>query len=225
MTNNDDEDDIPSLSAESLKALQEFLAEQSLKENKLQNHLSSCGDSLIGTSDFEENWQLSQFWYDDFTAQVLSNEISRAAGGSGKIALISCPTLYKPVKHLCGSNEVLLFEFDKRFSLYGSDFVFYDYNEPIAVPNDLAKSCDVIVLDPPFLSEECLQKTAVTVKFLAKDKIILCTGAAMERLAEKLLGVKKCKFEPRHKNNLANEFSCYANYNFDEFVTNNKEKT
>ncbi|XP_075216053.1 EEF1A lysine methyltransferase 1 isoform X2 [Lycorma delicatula] len=184
MTNNDDEDDIPSLSAESLKALQEFLAEQSLKENKLQNHLSSCGDSLIGTSDFEENWQLSQFWYDDFTAQVLSNEISRAAGGSGKIALISCPTLYKPVKHLCGSNE-----------------------------------------DPPFLSEECLQKTAVTVKFLAKDKIILCTGAAMERLAEKLLGVKKCKFEPRHKNNLANEFSCYANYNFDEFVTNNKEKT
>ena len=30
--------------------------------------------------------------------------------------------------------------------------------------------------DPPYLTEECLSKTVQTIKYLAKDKIILCTG-------------------------------------------------
>ena len=34
----------------------------------------------------------------------------------------------------------------------------------------------MVFADPPFLSDECLTKTAVTVKFMAKEKIILCTG-------------------------------------------------
>jgi hypothetical protein len=37
----------------------------------------------------------------------------------------------------------------------------------------------------------------------------------MEELAKNLLDVRKCEFEPRHKNNLANEFCCYANYDID----------
>jgi len=37
-------------------------------------------------------------------------------------------------------------------------------------------------------------------------------GAVMADLAEQLLGVKECGFRPRHVNNLANEFRCYANY-------------
>ena len=37
-------------------------------------------------------------------------------------------------------------------------------------------SFDLVLADPPFLSDECLTKTAVTLKFLAKDKILLCTG-------------------------------------------------
>lgn len=45
--------------------------------------------------------------------------------------------------------------------------------------------------------------------------IIYFPGANMEELAKKLLDVKKCEFEPCHKNNLANEFCCYANYDTD----------
>jgi len=37
-------------------------------------------------------------------------------------------------------------------------------------------------------------------------------GAVMSELAEQLLGVKDSGFRPRHVNNLANEFCCYANY-------------
>lgn len=40
----------------------------------------------------------------------------------------------------------------------------------------------------------------------------------MEDLAERLLNLRKCKFEPRHKNNLANEFSCYSNFKFDSLI-------
>jgi 16S rRNA G966 N2-methylase RsmD len=71
---------------------------------------------------------------------------------------------------------VTLFEFDKRFAVYGKDFILYDYNTPLDIPCHFARNFDVVVVDPPFLSEECLNKTAVTVKFLAKHKIILCTG-------------------------------------------------
>lgn len=37
-------------------------------------------------------------------------------------------------------------------------------------------------------------------------------GAVMASLADKLLGLKKSDLEPKHKNNLGNEFWCYTNF-------------
>jgi hypothetical protein len=37
----------------------------------------------------------------------------------------------------------------------------------------------------------------------------------MEDLAGRLLQLKMCAFQPKHRNNLANDFRCYANYDFD----------
>nr|CAD7256007.1 unnamed protein product [Timema shepardi] len=164
-----------------------------------------------------QHLQLSQFWYDDETANCLAKEACRVAGGHGSIALISCPSLYKVIKkqkpHSQGNLfEVVLFEYDHRFAVYGQDFIFYDYNSPLEVPKHLEKSFELVVADPPFLSEECLTKTAMTVKFLTSRNIILCTGAVMENLSRRLLDVRKSGFEPRHKNNLANDFLCYTNY-------------
>ena len=34
----------------------------------------------------------------------------------------------------------------------------------------------------------------------------------MAELAQELLRVKECNFQPTHVNKLANEFRCYANY-------------
>ena len=77
--------------------------------------------------------------------------------------------------HVCFITVVLL-EYDKRFSGFGEDFIFYDYKNPLGIPRHLASGFDLVFADPPFLSDECLTKTAVTVKFMAKEKIILCTG-------------------------------------------------
>ncbi len=54
----DSDDDVPQLSAETLRALQEFYNE---KESKKE-------------TDIDEDWQLSQFWYDSVTGETLARE-------------------------------------------------------------------------------------------------------------------------------------------------------
>ena len=95
-----------------------------------------------------------------------------------RIACVSCPTLFSKLLEIKSSDvEVIILEYDRRFDIYGDLFCFYDYNQPLNLPRKLEEhSFGVVVADPPFLSEECLRKTAETVKYLAREKIILCTG-------------------------------------------------
>lgn len=114
---------------------------------------------------------------------------------------------------------VTLLEYDRRFEVHGPDYIFYDYNNPKEVPPDVHHSYDLVVADPPFLSEECITKTSETIKLLSKDKIILCTGTIMKDIVKELLDLKLCEFQPKHRNNLANEFSCYANFDLDSVLS------
>ena len=95
------------------------------------------------------------------------------------------------------------------------NFTYYDYTEPEDVPEELHSSFGVVVADPPYLSEECLQKTAVTMRLLAKDTekpcLYLLTGAVMREPAAKLLGLRPATFRPQHKNKLGNEFCLFTN--------------
>lgn len=101
-----------------------------------------------------------------------------------RIACISAPSVYQKLKQLESEKEhgsrcvtVVLLEFDRRFAAYGKEFIFYDYNNPLFLPEDvLQQSFDIVIADPPYLSEECLSKVALTVKHLTKSKILLCTG-------------------------------------------------
>ena len=95
-----------------------------------------------------------------------------------RIACISCPTLYAKLIQIKPTDcETFLLEYDRRLEIYGDNFVFYNYKKPLVLPEKLAeRSFDVVVVDPPYLSEECLRKTAETVKFLTRGKVLLCTG-------------------------------------------------
>ncbi|KAM7452137.1 EEF1A lysine methyltransferase 1 [Porites harrisoni] len=201
---DDDDDDLPQLSAHALAALQEFYKEEKQKQEK---------EASEGNTDIDENWQLSQFWYNDETALTLAEEALRAAS-NGRIACLCAPTLFKKLLEIKPAGcEAKIFEFDRRFYVFGEDFVFYDYNKPLDLPDSITEcSFDVVFADPPFLSEECLTKTAQTMKYLTKERIILCTGQVMEELAHKLLGLTPCKFKPIHSRNLSNPFSCFVNY-------------
>ncbi|XP_028161852.1 EEF1A lysine methyltransferase 1 isoform X2 [Ostrinia furnacalis] len=213
----EDDDDVPTLSADTFAALQEFYAEQQ-KRQEIFTKLEA-DDKLKENVLFDENWQLSQFWYDEATVQALVKVIDRVISDGGRVALISCPTLFVPVKRQIGSRAtVSLLEYDRRFEVHAPDFIFYDYNTPDKLPPDVLNSYDLVVADPPFLSEECITKTSETIKLLSKEKIVVCTGAIMKENVEKLLDLKLCNFQPHHRNNLANEFSCYANFNLDDIL-------
>lgn len=209
---SDSDDDVPTLSAHTLAALQEFLSET----GSGPAHSATPSDQFaVGA--VEEDWRMSQFWYSDETATRLAEEVIREAGEGGRIACVSAPSVYQKLKQgvVDGSDRVssVVLEYDRRFATYGVDFVFYDYNEPLSFPASVApQSFDIVLADPPYLSEECLGKVAQTVKYLSKGKVLLCTGAIMESVAKDLLDVKKCSFLPQHKRNLSNEFRCFVNY-------------
>jgi aspartokinase len=80
-----------------------------------------------------------------------------------------------------------------------------------------------VIVDPPFLSEDCQTKAALTVRWLSKPvretaeyRLIVCTGERMEALVTtklyKSLGVKTTDYEIVHARGLSNEFYCYANF-------------
>ncbi|MEQ2261196.1 EEF1A lysine methyltransferase 1 [Xenotaenia resolanae] len=209
---SDSDDDVPTLSAHTLAALQEFYHET--RTHPDQDRMES---DPFAVGAVEEDWRMSQFWYSDETAALLAEEVVREAGEGGRIACVSAPSVYQKLKQgvVDGSDRVSAFvlEYDRRFATYADDFIFYDYNEPLSLPSSVApQSFDIVLADPPYLSEECLSKVAKTIKYLSKGKVLLCTGAIMENIAKELLDVKMCSFLPKHNRNLSNEFRCFINY-------------
>eukprot|EP00160_Parvularia_atlantis_P017662 Unigene6172_Nuclearia_a/m.18994 Unigene6172_Nuclearia_a/g.18994 ORF Unigene6172_Nuclearia_a/g.18994 Unigene6172_Nuclearia_a/m.18994 type:complete len:223 (-) Unigene6172_Nuclearia_a:26-694(-) len=213
-----EEDDTPRLSAAALAALAEFERERAETEAQFARlHEAAHERWRLGMKPFPEDWQLSQFWYSDETARDLAAVVCRHA--VARVAFVSTPTAFvqymASVAGNAGALQAVLLEYDRRFATYGEQFVFYDYRAPLELPERVAPgSFDFVLLDPPFLSEECLEKTARTVRHLARHdaKILACTGAVMREHAERLLGLRLCPYRPGHAHNLSNEFACYANF-------------
>ncbi|XP_076920964.1 uncharacterized protein LOC143582236 [Bidens hawaiensis] len=210
------DDDTPTLSAHALEALREVLSEQ----NRL---LAADNDGATAADGKEvplmtEDWRLSQFWYDCETAETVAREVHvlcTSMDVTPSIACIACPTLYVYLKKLHPDLAVQLLEYDKRFEQYGSEFTYYDYNEPLELPSTMKQSFSIIVADPPYLSQECLEKVSETVGFLKKpgeSYLLLLTGAVQHDRAAQLLGLRPCGFRPQHSSKLGNEFRLFANY-------------
>ncbi|DAA22811.1 EEF1A lysine methyltransferase 1-like [Bos javanicus] len=128
---------------------------------------------------------------------------------------VSAPSVYQKLRERHRDDvSVRIFQYNHRFAIYGEDFVYYDYRNPVNLPERIAThSFDIVGADTLYLSEECLRKMSETIKLLTRGKILLCTGAVMEEAAAKLLGVKMCKFIPQHTTRtLGNEFRCFVNY-------------
>ena len=104
MSESDHEDETLQLSSDTMKALLEFYNEQDEREEKLRE----IEDGKIPET-FEENWNMSQFWYDDDTSEALARECIEAVGNGGSIACLSCPTLYLTLRkkeHNCEGKYI-----------------------------------------------------------------------------------------------------------------------
>ncbi|KAJ1930431.1 Protein-lysine N-methyltransferase efm5 [Tieghemiomyces parasiticus] len=216
---SDDEGSIQ-LSGSALAALQEFMLEQNESAERFRSLYSQADADFIerpkdvSMEVFTEDWK-----YTAETAEFMARQAIRYAT-DGPVALISAPSAYVKLKAIEDTpTDAYLFEYDTRFNIYGDRFVKYDYKTPLEFANreSLKGKMKYIAIDPPYLEEDCLTKTALTVRYLAAPdcKIFVCTGHVMQELVGKLLGARITTFEPRHENGLANEFDSYSNFEDD----------
>ncbi|KAK0101530.1 hypothetical protein ONS95_006697 [Cadophora gregata] len=237
-----DESEVPVLSGSALSALKEFYAEREARKERFEDLKAEAGNnatSSLSMDAFAEDWNESQFWYSDETAKALAEELLVGAGPATSIAVVSAPSVFVQMKNILaasGTDEVQkptlwLLEFDKRFEVF-PEFVFYDFKNPMKLPRGMKASVDHIICDPPFLSEDCQTKAAMTVRWLSKSwgvspdkrsidsRLILCTGERMETLVNRLYrpqGIATTTFEPIHSKGLSNEFFCYTNFECDRW--------
>ena len=151
------------LSPETLAALMEFYDEKN--KTKIEED---------GFEKIDEDWELSQFWYTKETADNIILLIGKYAKKHKKenIALLCAPSLYRA--YLRNKDELenlnfALFEYDKRFSIFGEGFNFYDLNKPLEIDSKHHKKYDIIVADPPFLNKETIQKVAESMKLVSNE--------------------------------------------------------
>lgn len=175
---------------------------------------------------FPEDWNASQFWYEDSTASTLAHHLLDGATADSRIAVVSAPSVFLQLQNQLASKgeserpKISLLEFDGRFEVF-NEFVKYDFEHPTRLPSDLKASFDYMICDPPFLSEDCQTKAALTVRWLAKSwsmdrlRLIVCTGERMESIIHRLYakaGIQTTDFEVKHVKGLSNEFRCYSNF-------------
>ncbi|EGG13834.1 hypothetical protein DFA_11595 [Cavenderia fasciculata] len=199
---SDSSDDEVSLRADSLAALQEFLKEQKQQEQQ--------------TEEIGEDWQLSQFWYSQSTSDHVAKTIAEETiprDGKKRILCLSTPSIFKTIhanEEIASQLEYHLFEYDRRFGVYGDRFSYYDYNEPLEFGMEHLQQYDLICFDPPFLSEECIEKVQKTIEALSHShtRLILLTGRIQWPHIQRLFkNMHICKFHPEHPR-LSNDFFC-----------------
>ncbi|KAH7095103.1 putative N6-adenine methyltransferase-domain-containing protein [Paraphoma chrysanthemicola] len=235
MALTDDDDDMPQLSGSALNALKEFYGERDARQKQFEELKGKAEDDFEGKLSmdaFTEDWNASQFWYSDETATTLARQLLDGATNETKIAVVSAPSAFIQLKNLMKSGEydcrpeIKLLEFDERFAVF-KEFVRYDFEKAIQLPAEMKGAFDRIICDPPFLSEDCQTKAALTVRWLSKSwtpeslRLIVCTGERMESLVTIKLygkvGTKTTDYEIMHAKGLSNEFRCYANFECEQW--------
>jgi hypothetical protein len=95
------------LSGDALAALKEFYGERDAREKQFENLKSQAEDDFEGKLSmdaFTEDWNASQFWYNDETATTLARQLLDGATDETKIAVVSAPSAFIQLKNLMVSS-------------------------------------------------------------------------------------------------------------------------
>ncbi|KAF0702282.1 hypothetical protein AaE_016025 [Aphanomyces astaci] len=221
------------LSAETLAALQAHLAATQIADESADDEVS-------------EDFRLSQLyeayassfldWYDDVTGEALAREALEMSKG-GPIAFLSTPAAYKALKKLEPERKnVYIFEYDHRFGQkYGDEFVFYDYNAPLDVDAKFHNFFDYVLVEPPYLTEQCMKGFGETMKLISREVVptdhgkkqmdsiivkyihVICAAGALKEAMADELGLTPSGFVPTFESKLSNRLTTYVNYSSERF--------
>ncbi|KAI2471152.1 putative N6-adenine methyltransferase-domain-containing protein [Annulohypoxylon bovei var. microspora] len=243
-----DSDDEIALSSHALSALQEFYSERDRHADKFEKLKVAAEEQQVEALPlsmelFTEDWNKSQFWYADETAVLYARQLLEGVTEDDVIAIVSTPSVFVTLKNILNKADatlprpkLYLLEHDERFAVF-PEFVYYDFLQPIKLPAHLKGAVDRVICDPPFLSEDCQTKTALTVRWLARPsgqghshhRVLVSTGERVGPLVTKLyrtFGARTTTYQPHHAHGLSNEFYCYANFECDAWKYKvEKEKT
>ncbi|KAI1739043.1 hypothetical protein F4680DRAFT_459528 [Xylaria scruposa] len=233
-TEKEKREDRKTLSADALAALQEFYTERDAQTEKLEKlkALVETHDDDRGQRENEENegvgagkgptpelsihtftedWNESQFWYSDETANLLANQLLDSTNDDSVVAVVSTPSVFVALKKIMAASgytgpkpKTYLLEHDYRFAVF-PEFVFYDFAHPFKLP---------MAMTLRWLARPSTTKPSSST---IRSRVLICTGERMEALVNRLyrpLGVRTTTYEPAHSG-LKNEFLCYANFECD----------
>ncbi|ELP89245.1 hypothetical protein EIN_487270 [Entamoeba invadens IP1] len=173
----------------------------------------------FGFPKIAEDWELSQFWYDNETGDKVIDFIANYVNmrENCNVACISTPSIYKA--YLRNKNKVpratfTLFEYDTRFQSTGVNFTFYDLNKPEMVLEKYIHLFDLLIIDPPFLSEDTTDKVYKTAQLIAKPnecEIVYVTGLKVEEWLKKCYSnIQLTDVSVRHEHLLKNPFGLFS---------------
>ena len=199
------------LHADSVIALNEVFSDY-CNEQKLDSD---------GLPVIEEDWELSQFWYDKDTGDRVMKYIAPFVNKreNCNVALVSTPTMYRAYirnKSMFPFANFTIFEYDTRFDVFHDNFCFYDYRKPTAINEKYHHQFDLMIVDPPFLSEEVTEKVTHTVEFLGRGDyaIVYLTGKLVEPYLKKYYkNIELTDVAINHEHHLENAFGCYCTKN------------
>lgn len=70
----------------------------SIEESRCGQQQQQLRDGSSDMKAFSEDWNLSQFWYDEKTSETLAKLCIEGANSAGKIACLSAPSAYVAIK-------------------------------------------------------------------------------------------------------------------------------
>lgn len=174
-----------------------------------------------------ENGDLNQYWYSGVTIKALtsaaleacvSGSSSRSSGdGSGphRVAFLSTPSLYFSLPAATRVGHSVL-DIDTQWSK-DPGFIRFDFNEDptVALPPAALGAYDLVVIDPPFITEPVWRRYALAAHALLKGGAkggVICTTVAENEglLAELFVGCKSVPFQPSIPN-LVYQYNTFTN--------------
>lgn len=175
-----------------------------------------------------EDGDFNQYWYSPRTIARIVEDLTVQAGEDKVIAFLSTPSLYFSMPDDIRARSFVL-DFDKKWAA-DRGFVFYDFNAPTELPASLLGKCDILVIDPPFITHEVWRKYVETTRLLSPSaadgtmtgKVLGTTVIENASLLHDLLGASPTAFQPSIPN-LVYQYNLFTNYPSAVFDVKNPE--
>jgi len=103
----------------------------------------------------EEKLKMNQYWYSEPTLQAMVKGIQES--GATRVAFLSTPSVYFSLTDETLKANSSLFDYDEMWASEPG-FVKYDYRKPEDIPAKYLHSFDLVVIDPPFVTDIVWEK-------------------------------------------------------------------